>query len=136
MARAFVREEQPDLDRSATYPGRGGPVRWESRSDGSTDGIVSLSDAFGAFDWVVGYAWTTVESDREQAAELRLGCDDQMRVWLEGKLVYEYSGVGPMRLDQGVAPVTLKQGRKPEMHMNEHGITLRHGEHPGRPSAG
>ena len=24
------------------------------------------------------------------------------------------------------------KGHKPEMHMNEHGITLRHGEHKGR----
>lgn len=32
-------------------------------------------------------------------------------------------------------PVTIRpdrEGRLPSMHMNEHGITLRHGEHPGR----
>jgi hypothetical protein len=110
LARVFGPEEQPDIDRSATFPGRLGPVHWESRRDGLPDGIVTLHELLEPLDWVAGYAWTTVESEGEQPAELRVDGDDEIRVWLEGKLVHEHRDGRAVTIDQEVVPVTLKPG--------------------------
>jgi WD40 repeat protein len=60
-----------------------------------------------------GYAVCYVESEAERTGlELRVGCDDQAKVYLNGREVYCYRGPGRvLRYDQGVAAgITLRRG--------------------------
>ena len=61
-------------------------------------------------DWAVAYAWTTIESQAEQKAELRLGSTGNVRVWLNGQSCHEHLGARPLALDADVVTVTLRPG--------------------------
>jgi tetratricopeptide (TPR) repeat protein len=107
---AYVPEDRVEIDRAARYPGRGRVARWESRFDGIESGVVALDAMFANSDWAIGYAWTTVESEAEQQAELRLATTGNARVWLNGGRCYEHRGDRPLTLDGDVQTVTLRPG--------------------------
>ena|GEM_PF-91268 len=81
--------DAPDLE--AVYAGKSGTeARWFSighrlgeRIDLHTSEDPELSDL------VAGYLYTTIESPREQTIECVFGSDDGMRLWLNGKLLFD-----------------------------------------------
>lgn len=58
----------------------------------------------------VGYACCYVVADRETACTLKIGSDDQARVFLNGKEVVKNADARPTEKDQNDAAVTLKAG--------------------------
>ncbi len=61
----------------------------------------------------VAYLRTRVWSPNEQKAQLELGSDDGVKVWLNGQLVHANNAVRPTECGQDKAPVTLKKGWNP-----------------------
>ncbi len=58
-------------------------------------GVVDLDAMFGGQDYLVAYAYTTVDSDKKQTVNFFFGSDDGAKVWVNGKLVHEiYMGRG------------------------------------------
>lgn len=105
------------IELAASYEGKpreGQPrrVEWQEATTSDEFGVVDLSKALGKENGVVGYAWTEFWSDRRQAAELRAGRDNAIKIWLNGELLYEHgvyhSGAD---MDQFVARGTLSKGR-------------------------
>ena len=73
--------------------------------------MVDFNEPYGSLKEVTGYAHTTFISASDQPAELRLGCKNAWKIWLNGKLVFgrdEYHR--GMRIDQYKLPVQLKKG--------------------------
>lgn len=101
------------IDLNATYPGKDGKeVAWEEYSTADDYGMVDFNQPFGPLKQVVGYAYTEFQSAGEQEVELRLGCKNAWKIWLNGELVFgrdEYHR--GIRIDQYILPVTLKEGR-------------------------
>jgi hypothetical protein len=61
---------------------------------------------------VVAYAATEYESPREQTVELRLGCINANKLWLNGKLIDEHEVYhANTRVDQYTQRVKLAKGR-------------------------
>ena len=59
----------------------------------------------------MGYAWTDFDSPREQQVELRLGCKNAWKLWLNGEFIFgrdEYHR--GMQMDQYRYRVTLRPG--------------------------
>jgi len=109
--REFIPEEATQIDLKAEYPGLDGTVKWRKLQDKVFDGFVDLNEIFGGkLDWVTAYAFTTVTSPEERNAQMRIGSDDQIKVWLNGKLVFTYDQARPASIDQDTVTVTLKQG--------------------------
>ena len=95
----------------ARYPGKSGEVRWTSFSTDDDFGMVDLNQPLGKLKEVVGYARTTFVSDREQEVELRLGCKNAWKVWLNGELLFgrdEYHR--GIQIDQYRMPAKLRAG--------------------------
>ena len=81
-----------------------------------SDNIRELTDALG---WALGrelydivlYGSIRLYSPREQKTNMYLGCDDGVKVWLNGEVVFRKTGSDGSLADYNIFfPVTLKQG--------------------------
>lgn len=112
-------EEKVDL--AATYKGKeGAEAKWIEHAtpspsgvlDGSKVAVVDFNTAIGKQMGVTGYAFTAVMSDEERPVQIRVGCNNAVKVFLNGKLVVtreEYHHGAKM--DQYKGQGVLKKGR-------------------------
>jgi len=54
-----------------------------------------------------------LSAPRDTVAQLRLGSDDSVKVWLDGALVWSHDERRVITLDQDVVSVTIPAGRHP-----------------------
>ena len=103
-------EEAVDL--AETYGAKGDQkVQWQQLATSDEFGMVDLNKPFGMLKEVVGYAFTNFESDADRSVELRLGCQNAWKVWVNGKLLFareEYHRGA--RIDQYRIPAQLRAG--------------------------
>ena len=102
-------EKQTNFD--ATYPGKDAPAAWTDLSTADPFGMVDVNKAYGELKEVVAYAHTTFDSPAARDVQLRLGCKNAWKIWLNGKLLFardEYHR--GMRIDQYVIPASLQKG--------------------------
>ena len=78
------REVKPD----AEYDGKKGKVKWKPFESKDERGKLDFNKALGSLKEVTGYAVTTFDSPAEREAELRLGCKNGWKVWLNGALLF------------------------------------------------
>ena len=108
---AAVFGPEKNLNLSASYNGMDGKVKWQPYSTDDEYGMVDFNKPYGDLKEVTGYAQTEFVSGSDRPAELRLGCKNAWKVWLNGELVFgrdEYHR--GMRIDQYKLPVQLKKG--------------------------
>ena len=72
----------------AEYDGKAGKVKWKAVESKDERGKFDFNKPFGALKEVTGYAVTTFDSATEREAELRLGCKNGWKVWLNGELLF------------------------------------------------
>jgi hypothetical protein len=82
----FPPEKEIRLD--ASYEGKAGPVKWQPFSSGDEYGKLDFNKPLGMLKEVTAYAMTTFDSAAERDAELRLGCKDGWKVWLNGEFLF------------------------------------------------
>jgi hypothetical protein len=94
---------------AAAYPGKEGTkLTWHP---GATEpnGMLSLASLVGPAN-TSAYARAQVFSPQPQKVRLRVGSDDPVKVWLNGKEVYQFAGHRSAAPDQDQAEVTLDKG--------------------------
>lgn len=79
---------EENLDFAAEYQGKTGKVGWKSVTTTNDLGMVDLNKPFGALKEVTGYAVTEIQADTARAVELRLGCKNGWKLWLNGELLF------------------------------------------------
>src|SRR5262249_37763205 len=93
--------------------GNGGmQLRWVEHTTADPYGMVDLNKALGKHMGVVGYGFAAIESPRERPIEIRVGSNNAIKIFLNGKQVFfreEYHH--GMRMDQYAGRGTLKAGR-------------------------
>lgn len=107
--KVFPPEQEIRLD--ASYPGAGKTVKWQPFTSQDEYGKVDLNKPFGMLKEVTGYAVTTFDSPTERAAEIRLGCKDAWKVWVNGEFLFgrdEYHR--GQRMDQYKLKCHLRKG--------------------------
>jgi len=100
------------IDLNAEYDGLNGKVKWQDFKTTGDYGLVDLNKPIGALKEVTGYAYTEFNSDKARPVELRLGCKNGWKVWLNGKLLFgrdEYHR--GMEIDQYRLAGELKPGK-------------------------
>jgi hypothetical protein len=109
------------IDLAAAYKGKGdAEVKWKQYTvevdpksyDLDAVGEVDLNKAIGKHKDAVAYAYTVLETDKELPVEVRYGCINASKLFLNGKQVsareeYHHGE----NFDQYVAKVTLKPGK-------------------------
>jgi len=103
---------EKQLDFGASYDGAAGKVTWTDYTSKDEHGLVDLTKGIGAHKVSVGYAAGEFASAADQVVEVRVGCYNAFKLWVNGELVLdrgdEFTG---MRLDHYVAKAHLKQGK-------------------------
>jgi hypothetical protein len=93
------------------YEGKSGVVTWKTETTKNEEGIIDLAAAFSNEKGCIVYAMAEFESDQERDAELRLGCINGNKTWLNGKLVMSNEVYHTnMQIDQYAEKVRLKAG--------------------------
>ncbi len=90
----------------------GGQAKWRVVTAGTLAGRPEMVDLAGYLggESKVGYARTWIQSEKEQAALLEVGADDEVGVWLNGKQVLNNGVPGAAVAGEDKVAVTLKQG--------------------------
>jgi hypothetical protein len=108
---AYPPEEGVDLAKS--YKGKeSAEARWVDHTTQDPLAVVDLNKALGKQKGTVAYAYTVVDSPKEQAVEVRAGCIVALKIFVNGKPVFgreEYHH--GMTMDQHVGRATLRRGR-------------------------
>jgi hypothetical protein len=108
---AAVFPPESTVDLTAEYAGQAGPIRWKRYETKDDLGQIDLVQAIGPVGEAVGYAYTEIESPREQQVELRCSADDNLSVWLNGEKIFgREQWLNGTRLDRFIAPAHLKAG--------------------------
>lgn len=105
----FPPEKELKLD--AEYDGKGAKVKWQPFTSAHEYGKVDFNKPLGMQKETTAYAVTTFDSPTERDAELRLGCKNAWKVWLNGQLIFgrdEYHR--GQQMDQYKLKVRLKKG--------------------------
>jgi hypothetical protein len=100
------------IDLKAEYDGKTGKVRWQEGRARGDYGLVDFNQPLGKLKGVAGYAYTEFSVDRGRPAELRLGCKNAWKIWLNGQFIFgrdEYHR--GIEIDQYQLKVDLKPGR-------------------------
>lgn len=101
------------LDFKATYPGKSGDVSWSLLESEDRLGMVDVNKAYpGLLKEVTAYAHHAFYSDTGRTAQLRLGCKNAWKIWLNGELLFgrdEYHRMA--KVDQYILDVQLKAGK-------------------------
>ena len=108
--RVFPPETSPDPD--AEYDGKTARVKWSDFSTDDPYGMVDINQIYGPLKEVTAYALTEFVSEREMPVELRLGCKNAWKVWLNGEFLFgrdEYHR--GIRIDQYRIEGRMRQGR-------------------------
>lgn len=108
----LVNPPEEKVDLSAKHEGKSGPVEWVSHTTEDDYGVVDFITAIVKENAVTSYAMAEFYSAEAQPVELRWGCINANKVWLNGELLgsNEVYQAG-MEVDQYFAEGTLKPGR-------------------------
>jgi len=100
-----------EIDLRAPCEGKHGEVQWIDHLTRDNYGQVDLNKALGEEKSVVGYATAQFVSQDRQEVELRAGSPNALKLWLNGRLVYQRNvyHMGS-QMDQYVIPVVLEPG--------------------------
>jgi hypothetical protein len=108
---AAVYPPEETIDLAASYDGLEGPVQWKPYHTDHDYGEVDMNKALGKFMGVAGYALAEFKSDREQPVELRVGSENAVKIWLNGKLVAQAEAYhANSAIDQYIGRGQLKAG--------------------------
>lgn len=136
---SYVPEQK--LDFAKEYPGKIGTVQWFRYPGRQGLLFVDLASVLKPNEWTTAYAATCVYCPDGRNVQLRVGSDDEVRVWLNGTLVLNSNVPRYADVDQDVVPVRLQTGRNEVLvrscnHAGAWGFYLRLTDVQGSPCAG
>lgn len=93
------------------YDGKNGSVEWNEHTTDAKDGNIDLAKLYSNEKGCIVYGYTEFESPIAGPAEIRLGCINGHKIWVNGQLamsneVYHSS----TQIDQYIEPITLVKG--------------------------
>ncbi len=103
--------EKP-VDLKASWNGfEGRRVSWRAAETVDSRGQIDLGPIYSTDDDRAAYGWAVFESPAERKAEMVVGSDDTLTVWLNGKKVYEFADRRGFEHEQGRVDVPLSRGQ-------------------------
>jgi hypothetical protein len=101
------------IEVNAQFAGKDGKlIRWQELNTSKPLGLVDFNEAIGKLRDTVGYGYTVLTSDAERPVDVRVGSNNAVRIWLNGKEIYfreEYHH--GMAMDQHIGRGVLQMGR-------------------------
>jgi hypothetical protein len=101
----FIGEEGKDM-----YPIGNKNIIWNP-ADADAEGVVHLDAQLKPNENCHAYAATEILCDKDIETVMRIGHNDGMNVWLNGKIVYDYLRKHAFEYNMARIPVNLKKGK-------------------------
>jgi len=105
----FGPEKEIDLD--ATYNGKERPVRWRPLPCAAPAGSVNLNALLRPNDQCLAYAVCFLETERDREAALRIGSDEAIKVFVNGREIFALDARRQQKFDQDVIGLRLRAGK-------------------------
>jgi hypothetical protein len=101
------------VDLSAGYRDRDDKeIRWKEQETANPYGELDLNKVIGKDKGAVAYAFAVIESPRKRTIQVRVGCINAVKVFLNGKEIFDREEYHHgMKMDQYTARGTLEVGR-------------------------
>ncbi|MCU0711968.1 MAG: hypothetical protein MUC43_07895 [Pirellula sp.] len=97
--------------RAPVYEGKAGEVKWIDHTTSHKEGLVDLASLYNKEKGCIVYGVTEFESPIAGPAEIRMGCINGNRVWVNGELVMSNEVYhSSMQIDQYIEPIVLVKG--------------------------
>ena len=108
---AYAPESMVDLQK--VVEGKVGNIKWFEHSSNDRYGLLDLNTIMPEkYKGAIAYAHTTFESDKKQSVDLRLGCINGNKIWVNGKLVgSNHVYHANTSIDQYISRATLEKGK-------------------------
>ena len=98
-------------DLSAVYEGKKNQARWIQHNTENQEGVVDLAELYNKEKGAIVYAFQTLEFEKSQDIELRLGTINANKVWWNGELVTSNEVYhASMEIDQYIAVAKAQPG--------------------------
>jgi hypothetical protein len=99
------------FDLTRKYAGKSGEVAWQEITTDDNAGVVELAERYNKEKGAIVYARTTFKSDKDRDVEMRLGCINANKLWVNDEEIFmnEVYHAG-MSIDQYIGRVRLKSG--------------------------
>lgn len=103
---------EKEIDLEATYDGdEGQEAKWIKHQSTEDEGIVDLNKALSNYKGAIAYAYTEFEVSEPVEVDVRLGCINANKVWINDELVISNNVYhAGMNLDQYIGQAKLKAG--------------------------
>jgi len=101
---------EKEIDFTKQYAGKDGNVKWFKPGHRQTDGFMNLASVLKPNEWTAAYAATRLYSPDARSVQLRIGSDDEVKVWLNGELVLNSNVPRFAAMDQDIVHVNLRSG--------------------------
>lgn len=103
---------ETEIDFAASYEGKdGAKLTWIDHVTEDQYGTVDLNKAISKYNGAIAYAVADFESSEDQPVELRLGCINANKIWLNGELVHQREAYhAGSEIDQYIATGAMKKG--------------------------
>ena len=102
-------ENSTGISEGLSFSFEGKNYQWKRYN--SPASYIDLKSFYGECPYSVVYAACEVESEKEQEVWLGAGSDDGIKVWLNGKLVWENQSNRFAFVDEDLFPVSVKKGK-------------------------
>ena len=103
---------EKEINLQAKYRGKEKEIKWQPLASSDSLGKIDLNKPFGMLKETTAYAYTEFESESSRTAELRLGCKNAWKIWVNGKFIFgrdEYHR--GQRIDQYKLDIKLEKGK-------------------------
>jgi len=98
-------------DLSAVYDGKKDQARWIQHTTENQEGVINLAELYNKEKGAIVYAFQTLEFEKSQDIELRLGTINANKVWWNGELVTSNEVYhASMEIDQYIAVAKAQPG--------------------------
>ena len=108
---AYAPEAEVALDK--TFEGKVGSVKWFEHTTQDQYGMMDLNSIMPEkYKGAIVYAFTTYDSSEKQDVDIRMGCVNGNKIWVNGKLITSnHVYHANTSIDQYIAKASLNEGR-------------------------
>jgi hypothetical protein len=106
----FTARGDGSVDLNTTFTVDGKKFAWTKAIANTKTGGVDLDEAVGRVEWAIAYGYVEIESIHARECVIRIGSDDGIAIWLNGKLVHKHETGRGYTPGADTATVQLKEG--------------------------
>lgn len=85
-------------------------IQWQHAKDGFNEGFINLKQMYKHYNWKVCYALIYVQSPDQKPAQIRIGSNESVKLWLNDEEVWRMNIGRDAIFDDDIIPVVLQPG--------------------------